>query len=42
MTLRDSPCAVQLLPSNSKLELAPRYLGIKVDDAREISVQMEI
>jgi len=30
-----------MLPGHSKLESAPRYLDIKVDDAREISEQTE-
>ena len=34
--------AVQLLLGHSKLELTVRYLGIKVDDALEISEQTEI
>lgn len=33
--------AVQLLPGHSKPESTPRYLDIKVDDAREISEQTE-
>lgn len=34
--------AVQLLLGHSKLESTVRYLGIKVDDALEISEQTEI
>jgi hypothetical protein len=34
--------AVQLLLGHSKLESTVRYLGIEVDDAREISEQTEI
>lgn len=34
--------AVQLLLGHSKLELTVRYLGIEVDDALEISEQLEI
>lgn len=35
-------CAVQLLLGHTKLESTVRYLGIKVDDALEISEQTEI
>ena len=34
--------AVQLLLGHTKLESTVRYLGIKVDDALEISEQTEI
>lgn len=34
--------AVQLLLGHSKLESTVRYLGIEVDDALEISEQIEI
>ncbi len=34
--------AVQLLLGHTKLECTVRYLGIKVDDALEISEQTEI
>ena len=34
--------AVQLLLGHSKLESTVRYLGIEVDDALEISEQVEI
>jgi hypothetical protein len=34
--------AVQILLGNSKLESTVRYLGVEVDDALEISEQIEI
>lgn len=33
---------VQLLPGHSKLESTVRYLGVEVDDALEVSEQMEV